>query len=254
MNQLFDMSNRVAVVTGATRGMGLAIARALGAAGASIVISGRSEETATATADQLHAEGITAKGIACDITDINSVRRFAKHAQEAFGQVDALVLNAAGVPPLGSILNQGLKELDQAVSGNLSGNLLLVNEILPRMIVRREGSILFTSSITALRGSKLLGMYGMAKAANDQLVRNLVTEIGASNVNVNSINPGAVRTDFSRVLWENPEREKAVVSTIPLGRIGEPEDVAGLALLLVSQAGRYITGQSILVDGGRSVA
>jgi NAD(P)-dependent dehydrogenase (short-subunit alcohol dehydrogenase family) len=94
----------------------------------------------------------------------------------------------------------------------------------------------------------------MAKAANDQLVRNLVTEIGASNVNVNSINPGAVRTDFSRVLWENPEREKAVVSTIPLGRIGEPEDVAGLALLLVSQAGRYITGQSILVDGGRSVS
>jgi NAD(P)-dependent dehydrogenase (short-subunit alcohol dehydrogenase family) len=118
------------------------------------------------------------------------------------------------------------------------------------MIARKEGSILFTSSITAIRGSKLLGMYGMAKAANDQLVRNLVAEIGASNVNVNSINPGSVRTDFSRVLWENPEREKAVVATIPLGRIGEPGDVAGLALLLVSQAGRYITGRasSSMVD------
>jgi NAD(P)-dependent dehydrogenase (short-subunit alcohol dehydrogenase family) len=255
MNQLFDMSNRVAVVTGSTKGMGLAIARALGAAGAKIVISSRSEETAKATADQLHeTEGITAEGIGCDITDIDSVRRFAMQTQEAFGQVDALVLNAAGVPPLGSILNQGLNELDQTVSGYLSSNLLLVNEILPQMIARKQGSILFTSSITAIRGSKLLGMYGMAKAANDQLVRNLVAEIGASNVNVNSINPGAVRTDFSRVLWEDPEREKAVASTIPLGRIGEPGDVAGLALLLVSQAGRYITGQSILVDGGRSVA
>jgi NAD(P)-dependent dehydrogenase (short-subunit alcohol dehydrogenase family) len=255
MNQLFDMSNRVAVVTGSTKGMGLAIARAIGAAGAKIVISSRSEEIAKATADQLRkVEGIYAKGIGCDITDIDSVRRFAKQTQEAFGQVDALVLNAAGVPPLGSILNQGLHELDLTVSGYLSGNLLLVNEILPQMIARKEGSILFTSSITAIRGSKLLGMYGMAKAANDQLVRNLVAEIGAANVNVNSINPGSVRTDFSRVLWENPEREKAVVSTIPLGRIGEPGDVAGLALLLVSQAGRYITGQSILVDGGRSVA
>jgi NAD(P)-dependent dehydrogenase (short-subunit alcohol dehydrogenase family) len=255
MNQLFDMSNRVAVVTGSTKGMGLAIARAIGAAGAKIVISSRSEEIAKATADQLRkVEGIHAKGIGCDITDIDSVRRFAKQTQEAFGQVDALVLNAAGVPPLGSILNQGLHELDLTVSGYLSGNLLLVNEILPQMIARKEGSILFTSSITAIRGSKLLGMYGMAKAANDQLVRNLVAEIGAANVNVNSINPGSVRTDFSRVLWENPEREKAVVSTIPLGRIGEPGDVAGLALLLVSQAGRYITGQSILVDGGRSVA
>jgi len=234
--------------------MGLAIARALGAAGAKLVISSRSEETAKATSEQLHqTEGIDAKGIGCDITDIDSVRRFAKQAQETFGHVDALVLNAAGVPPLGSILNQGLNELDQTVSGYLSGNLLLVNEILPQMIARKDGSVLFTSSINAIRGSKLLGLYGMAKTANDQLVRNLVTEIGASNVNVNSVNPGAVRTDFSRVLWENPEREKAVVSTIPLGRIGEPGDVAGLALLLVSQAGRYITGQSILVDGGRSV-
>lgn len=255
MHQLFDMSNRVAVVTGSTKGMGLAIARALGAAGAKLVISSRSEKTAKATAEQLHqTEGIDAKGIGCDITNTDSVRRFAKEAQEAFGQVDALVLNAAGVPPFGSILDQGLNELDQTVSGYLSGNLLLINEILPQMIARKDGSILFTSSITAIRGSNLLGLYGMAKAANDQLVRSLVTETGASNVNVNSINPGAVRTDFSRVLWENPEREKAVASTIPLGRIGEPGDVAGLALLLVSQAGRYITGQSILVDGGRSVA
>jgi NAD(P)-dependent dehydrogenase (short-subunit alcohol dehydrogenase family) len=253
MHQLFDMSNRVAVVTGSTKGMGLAIARALGAAGAKLVISSRSEDIAKAAANQLHqTEGINAKGIGCDITDIDSVRRFAKLAQEAFGQVDALVLNAAGVPPLGSILNQGLNELDLTVNGYLSGNLLLVDEILPQMIARKEGSILLTTNINAIRGNKLLGMYGMAKTANDQLVSNLVAEVGASNVNVNSINPGAMRTDFSRVLWENPEREKAVVSAIPLGRIGEPADVAGLALLLVSQAGRYITGQSILVDGGRS--
>jgi NAD(P)-dependent dehydrogenase (short-subunit alcohol dehydrogenase family) len=240
-------------VTGSTKGMGLAIARALGAAGAKLVITGRTEETAKATADQLRqTEEINVQGIGCGITDMDSVKRFANQAQEAFGQVDILVLNAAGAPPAGSILHQGLDELTQTVNGYLSGNLLLVNEILPPMIARKEGSILFTSSITAMRGAKILGMYGMAKAAIDQLVRNLVLEIGATNVNVNSINPGAIRTDFSRILWENPEREKAITSAIPLGRIGEPADVAGLALLLVSQAGRYITGQSILVDGGRS--
>lgn len=253
LDQLFDMSDRVAVVTGSTKGMGLAIARALGAAGAKLIISSRSEETAKATADRLtREEKITARGIGCDIANMESVSRFAKQAQEAFGRVDALVLNAAGSPPVGSILAHGVKELDQSISGLLGGNLFLIKELLPQMLARKDGSIVLLSSILAQRGSNVLGLYGMAKAATDQLVRNLVAEIGASNVNANSINPTVVRTDFSRGLWENPDVEKQWTSRIPLGRIAEAQDVAGLALLLASKAGRYITGQSILVDGGQT--
>ena len=253
LDQLFDMSDRVAVVTGATKGMGLAIARALGAAGAKLIISSRSEQTAQSTADRLTREDqIAARGIGCDIADMESVRRFAKQAQQAFGRVDALILNAAGSPAFGSILGHGVNELDQSVRGLLGGNLLLVKEFLPPMIARKDGSIVLVSSILAQRGSNVLGLYGMAKAATDQLVRNLVAEIGASNVNANSINPTLVRTDFSRGLWENPDAEKQMTSRIPLGRIAEAEDVAGLALLLASKAGRYITGQSILVDGGQT--
>jgi NAD(P)-dependent dehydrogenase (short-subunit alcohol dehydrogenase family) len=253
LQQLFDMTDRVAVVTGSTKGMGLAIARALGAAGAKLVISSRNEATARSAAERLtREEKILARGIGCDIADMQSVQRFAKQAEDAFGRVDALILSAAGSPPTGSLLGQGVNELDQSVRGLLGGNMLLIKQFLPQMIARKDGSIVLVSSILAQRGSNVLGLYGMAKAATDQLVRNLVAEIGAANVNANSINPTLVRTDFSRGLWENPEAERHFVSRIPLGRIAEAEDVAGLALLLASKAGRYITGQSILVDGGQT--
>jgi NAD(P)-dependent dehydrogenase (short-subunit alcohol dehydrogenase family) len=253
MHQLFDMTGRVAVITGSTKGMGLEMARALGTAGAKVVVSGRSEETAKATADQLAKDnGIIAAGLGCDIADMESVRKFAKQSQEAFGRVDALVLNAAADPPVGSMLSQGPNELEATFRGLLSGNLVLVNALLPPMIERKDGSIIFMSSRVSQRGSKGLGLYSVGKAAVDSLVRNLVAEIGASNVNVNSINPGVVRTDFSRFIWEDPEAEKRIAFTIPLGRVAEAGDVAGLALLLASPAGRYITGQDIFVDGGRN--
>lgn len=253
LDRLFDMTDRVAVVTGATKGMGLANARALAAAGAKLIISSRSEESARSTADRLaREEKISAQGIGCDIGDMQSVRRFATLAPQAFGRIDALILNAAGAPSLGSVLGQSPQHLDQTVNALISGNLLLVKEFLPQMIARQDGSIVLISSSLAHKGSNVLGLYGMAKAAIDQFVRNLVAEIGASNINANSINPSLVRTDFSRVLWENPDSEKRITSGIPLGRLAEAEDVAGLALLLASKAGRYITGQSIIVDGGQS--
>lgn len=251
MNKLFDLTGKVAVVTASTKGMGLAIARALGSAGAKLVISGRSRETADAAAARLRDEdGFEVMAFACDITDPESVQRFAADALAAFGRVDALVLNAAGNPPAGSILGQTVAQFDEIMAHGVRGNLALVWALAPQMIERKNGSIVFMSSRAAKRGTGMLGLYGMSKAAIDQLVRNLALELGPSNINVNSINPGAVRTDFSRILWENPEREKLTVSTIPMGRIAEPEDVAGLALLLVSGAGHYISGQNISVDGG----
>jgi NAD(P)-dependent dehydrogenase (short-subunit alcohol dehydrogenase family) len=255
MHELFDLSGRVAIVTGATKGMGLAIARALGAAGAKGVLSSRNAESAEFAAEGLgRTSGITAAGFACDIADSESVRQFAELAQAAFGCVDSLALNAAAPASTGSLLSQPPHALAAAMEGSLIGNLLLVNTFLPAMIERKNGSVIVMSSFTSRRGTKLLGLYAIVKAATDQFVRNLVAEIGASNVNVNSINPGAVRTDFSRILWEDPTAERRAAAAIPLGRIAEPNDVAGLALLLAADAGRYITGQSIFVDGGRSVA
>jgi NAD(P)-dependent dehydrogenase (short-subunit alcohol dehydrogenase family) len=155
MHQLFDMTGRVAVITGSTKGMGLEMARALGTAGAKVVVSGRSEETAKATADRLAKEnGIAARGLGCDIADMESVRKFAKRSQEAFGRVDALILNAAADPPVGSLFSQGTDELEATFRGLLSGNLVLVNALLPPMLEHKDGSIIFMSSRVAQRGGK----------------------------------------------------------------------------------------------------
>jgi NAD(P)-dependent dehydrogenase (short-subunit alcohol dehydrogenase family) len=255
MQNLFDLTGRVAVITGSTKGMGLEIARALGGAGAAVVVSGRDAAAAQGVAATLQGEGIQAKGIACDIADLASVRAFAEQAQAAFGRVDALVLNAAASGTPGSMLSQGPEVFEEAMAGNVRGNLVLVNALAPQMIERRDGSIMFMSSIAAKRGSAFLGMYGVTKAAADQAVRSLALELGPSGINVNAINPGPVRTEFSReALWGDPEREARLAAGIPMRRIGEARDVAGLALLLASQAGRFINGQSISVDGGLSVA
>ncbi|MFS8977158.1 glucose 1-dehydrogenase [Cupriavidus necator] len=253
MQNLFDLGGRVAVITGSTRGMGLEMARALGAAGAAVVVSGRDGNAARAVAGQLEAEGIRATGIACDIADVDSVRAFAEQALAAYGRVDALVLNAAADGTPGSMLAQGPEVFDDAMAGNVRGNLVLVNALAPQMIARGDGSITFMSSIAARRGSAYLGMYSVTKAALDQAMRSLALELGPSGINVNAINPGPVRTEFSReALWGDPEREARLAANIPMRRIGEAKDVAGLAVLLSSPAGRFIHGQSIGVDGGLS--
>ncbi|HXD05043.1 MAG TPA: SDR family oxidoreductase [Burkholderiaceae bacterium] len=248
---LFDMRGRVAVVTGSTKGMGLAMARALGAAGAAVVVSGRSEASSEQAAKALAAEGIDARGIACDIGDPDSVQAFAREALQACGRVDALILNAAASGAVGSILKNTREDFDSVMTGNVLGNMLLINALAPQMIERRDGSITVMSSRAAKRATPMLGLYGMSKAAVDQMVRNLAVDLGPHGINVNTINPGAVRTDFSKdALWGDPQREAALAAQVPMRRIGEADDVAGLAVLLASSAGRFITAQSISVDGG----
>ncbi|UBM08234.1 SDR family NAD(P)-dependent oxidoreductase [Cupriavidus metallidurans] len=251
MYKLFDMSGRVAVVTGSTKGMGLEMARALGASGARVVVSGRNAAISEKVAAALKSEGIDATGLACDIADTASVRAFADRVLETFGRVDALVLNAAGSGVAGSILEQGPEDFDAVMADNVRGNLVLVNALAPQMISRNDGSIIFMSSIAARRGSALLPLYSISKGAVDLAMRSLAHTLGPHNINVNSINPGPVRTDFSRdALWGNPDREKALSASIPMRRIAEARDVAGLAVLLASPAGRYISGQTIGLDGG----
>jgi NAD(P)-dependent dehydrogenase (short-subunit alcohol dehydrogenase family) len=248
--EIFDMSGRVAVVTGASKGMGFAIARTLGAAGATVIISARTRGAAEDAAALLHREGIKARGITLDVTDPQSVAAFSVDALAALSRIDALVLNAAANTPTGSLMSQHPEELGKVMRDNVQAHMAIVNAVVPQMVARRDGSVIFMSSRAAKRGSLNLGMYAMAKAAVDQYVRNLALELGPSNINVNAINPGPVRTDFSKVLWEDPVREAGIVAATPMGRIGEPSDVAGLALLLASPAGHFIHGQNISVDGG----
>lgn len=251
MFKLFDLSGRVAVITGSTKGMGLEMARALGQSGATVVVSGRDAAVSEKVAAGLREQGIDAAGIACDIVSIDSVRAFAEQVLAKYGRVDALVLNAAGSGVAGSMLEQGPEEFDDVMAGNVRGNLVLVNALAPQMIARQDGSIIFMSSIAARRGSARLALYSISKGATDLAMRNLAQTLGPYNINVNSINPGPVRTDFSRdALWGDPEREKALSAAIPMRRIAEAADVAGVAVLLASPAGRYISGQTIGVDGG----
>lgn len=251
MSKLFDLSGRVAVITGSTKGMGLEMARALGQQGARVVVSGRDAAVSERVAATLKAEGIEAIGIACDIADVASVRTFADKALSAWGRVDVLVLNAAGSAAVGPMLEQGVDDFDEAIAGNVRGNFALVNALAPQMIERRDGSVIFMSSIAGRRGSAFLPLYSVTKGATDSLMRNFALTLAPHNINVNSINPGPVRTDFSReALWGDPEREKALSAAIPMRRIAEAADVAGVAVLLAAPAGRYITGQIIGVDGG----
>jgi NAD(P)-dependent dehydrogenase (short-subunit alcohol dehydrogenase family) len=248
--EMFNLSGRVAVVTGASKGMGFAIAQALGAAGASVIISARTSAAAAEAAALLQSEGIEVRGLILDVCHTQSVAEFSVQALAAFGRVDVLVLNAAANTPNGALLSQDPEDLGKVMRDNVQANLAIVNALVPPMVKRKQGSLIFMSSRAAKRGSLNLGLYAMAKAAIDQYVRNLALELGPSNINVNSINPGPVRTDFSRVLWEDPNREAAIVAMTPMRRIAEPSDVAGLALLLASPAGHFIHGQNISVDGG----
>ncbi|WP_176060178.1 glucose 1-dehydrogenase [Paraburkholderia sp. BCC1876] len=247
---MFNLSGKVALVTGATKGMGQAIAEALGAAGATLVISGRSAKSAAETEAHLSSRGFRARALVMDLNDPESVETFARTAKDAFGRIDVLVLNAAANTPNGPMIGRTEKEFDDVMANNVKRNLTLINAFSRDMIDRRDGSIIFMSSRVAKRGTAQLGLYAVAKAAIDQYVRNLAIELGPFNVNVNSICPGPVRTDFSRVLWEDPGREAQVAAATPMQRIAEPGDVAGLALLLASSAGRFIHGQNISVDGG----
>ena len=174
--------------------------------------------------------------------------------RDAFGQVDILVGNAAANPYYGPLTGIEERALDKILATNLKANLWLAKEVLPGMAERRDGAVIFVASIAGLRGTDDIGAYGLSKAALESMARSLAVRWGRHNIRVNCIAPGLVRTDFARALWEDPAKLAAAEAAYPLRRIGDPDDIAGAAVWLASPAGAFITGQTIVVDGGSNIA
>ena len=252
--RLFDLAGKTAVITGSSRGIGRAIAEAFAAAGARVVISSRKADACAAAADAIRAAGGTAAAIACHIGDKAQLERLVTETRAAFGTIDILVCCAGINPYYGPLEKVDDAMFDRIMATNVRSNLTLAALVRGEMAARRDGAIIIVSSIAGLRGTAGLGPYAISKAADMQLARNLALEWGKDNIRVNCLAPGLIRTDFARALWEDEALMRQRLAATPLGRIGEPEEVAGAALLLASPAGRFITGQTIVIDGGVMIA
>jgi NAD(P)-dependent dehydrogenase (short-subunit alcohol dehydrogenase family) len=251
---MFDLTGKVAIVTGSSKGIGRAIVEALARAGSQVVVSSRKAEACEEVALALRKEGKEAVAVACHVGRREEVEALIEKTRAHYGKIDVLVCNAAVNPYYGPLTGLTDDGFNKVMEINVRSNLWLANLVQPEMAARRDGAIIFVSSIGGLKGTDTLGIYAISKAADMQLARNLAVEWGPHNIRVNCIAPGLVRTDFARALWENPKLLETTEKRTPLRRIGEPEDIAGAAVLLASRAGNWITGQTIVIDGGVTIA
>jgi len=252
---LFALEGKVAVITGSSRGIGRAIAERMAEQGAKVVISSRKSqacEEVAAVINDRHGQG-RAIAIPANISSKSDLKYLVDETNRQFGAVDVLVCNAASNPYYGPMAGIEDDQFRKILENNVIANHWLISFAAPQMIERKNGSIIIISSIGGLRGSPMIGAYNISKAADFQLARNLAVEYGPSNVRVNCIAPGLIRTDFARALWEDPATLAAATAGAPLRRIGEPDEIAGAAIFLASPAGSFVTGQAIVVDGGVTI-
>ena len=250
----FDLSGEVAVITGSSRGIGRASAELLAQLGAKVVISSRKVDACKEVANAINDNGGDAHVIACNISRRDEVEELIAGATRHFGKIDILVCNAAVNPYYGPLLDITDEAFDKIMGSNVKSNLWLCARAIPPMAERGRGSVVIISSIGGLRGSTVIGAYGISKAADFALCRSLAGEWGPKGVRVNCVAPGLIKTDFARALWEDEERLKHRCATTPLRRIGEPHEIAGAVAYLASDASTFMTGQTIVVDGGVTVA
>jgi NAD(P)-dependent dehydrogenase (short-subunit alcohol dehydrogenase family) len=255
MSSLFDLTGKVAIVTGSSKGIGRAIAERLAEHGAKVVISSRKLEPCQQVAailNERHGAG-SATAFAANISSKEALQALVDHTNQTFGHIDVVVCNAAANPYYGPLAGIADDQFRKILDNNIISNHWLINMCVPQMIERKEGSVIIVSSIGGLRGSPVIGAYNISKAADFQLARNYAVEYGPHGVRVNCIAPGLVRTDFARALWENPETLERATRTAPLRRIGEPDEIAGAAVYLASRASTFTTGQAIVCDGGVTI-
>lgn len=252
--EAFALKGKVAVVTGSSRGIGRSIAEHLARAGAKLVISSRKLPACEEVAQAIRKDGGEAIAIAANIGDKAQLEELVNASRKHWGRIDVLVCNAASNPYYGPMAQMPDEAFNKILQNNIVSNHWLANLVLPEMAQRRDGAVIIVSSIGGLKGTATLGAYAISKAADMQLARNLALEWGEHNIRVNCIAPGLVKTDFARALWENPEIRRRYEMQTPLRRLGEPDDIGGIAVFLASKAGAFVTGQTIVADGGVTIA
>lgn len=248
MNRMFDLSGKRAIVTGSTRGIGRAIAEAMIGAGARVMISSENAEDTARTASELGQPGTC-----CDVADDEALARLAKATLDAFGGIDVLVCNAGITGAHGPFAGIAMDDYARVMAINLRSQVVLANLALPHIAKGENGSVILISSLSALRGNGAINAYALAKAGVSQLARNLAVEWGPRGVRANAIAPGFIATDLAKPLLEDPGFMARRMQMTPLRRPGTVEEVAGVAVFLASKAGGFVTGQTLVVDGGTLV-
>jgi NAD(P)-dependent dehydrogenase (short-subunit alcohol dehydrogenase family) len=249
--ELFDLSGKVAVVTGSTRGIGKAIVERMAEHGAKVAVSSRKAGPCEEVAAGINAKYPGAAiAVPANISSKEDLQRLCDETRKAFGKIDILVCNAASNPYYGPMAGISDEAFRKILDNNIISNNWLVSMVAPEMAERKDGSIVIISSIGGLRGTSVIGAYAISKAADMQMARNLAQELSPSNIRINCVAPGLVKTDFAKALWDTPEAEKRSSVGTPLRRLGEPDDIAGAVIYLSSKAGAWTTGQTIVVDGG----
>jgi NAD(P)-dependent dehydrogenase (short-subunit alcohol dehydrogenase family) len=251
--ELFDLTGKVAIITGSSKGIGEAMALALARAGAKVVISSRSQESVDEVAAKFKAEGFEAVGIACHVGDEAQLKNLVDKTMEAFGRIDVLINNAATNPIFGPIEDASADAFDKIMNVNVKSPWILSNLCLPEL-KKNNGTVIHIASVEGLHPGFGLGLYSVSKASLIMLTKNQAKEWGKYGVRVNAICPGLVKTKFSSALWQNDKILKQVERTLPAGRMAMPEEMTGLAILLASNAASYMTGGVYTADGGYLIA
>jgi NAD(P)-dependent dehydrogenase (short-subunit alcohol dehydrogenase family) len=249
---LFNLKNKSFLITGSSKGIGKSIAFHAADHGAQVIISSRKIDACSETANEIneHCGAEVAFPIQANIAHEEELNNLVNQTNKLLGKIDVLICNAATNPFMGSMADIPSDAFDKVMNNNIKANHILTNLVTPQMIDRKDGVIIIISSVGGTIGSNLIGTYNISKAADIQMVKNIAVEYGHHNIRANTVAPGLIRTDFARGLWENPVIHEQYTKTHPMRRIGEPDEVAGAVIMLASDAGKYINGQTIIVDGG----